>query len=184
MGAIVFLSFLTLMMTLLSLLDRAKQGDAGAIAALMNDVLQSQEVWVKATLDADCLQVMLKAPATLNQATCIAFIRRGLLRLQPEAIAQVRAYAWRVGDAFPLWIATFPLEQPLLEVQATVKSELPLQNVGAEVQSTDTPSASSHQLIQPLAAPLPVIAKQRSDLFKMGFVLVLVTMVYLMVASV
>jgi len=172
------------MTTRLSLLDRARQGDAGAIAALMNDVLKTQEVWVKATLDADCLQVMLKAPATLNQATCIAFMRRGLLRLQPEAIAQVRAYAWRVGDTFPLWIATFPLEQPLLEVQATFKSELPLQNVGAEVQSTDHPSASSHQLTQPLTAPLPVIAKKRSDLFNLGFVIVLATMICFVVAIV
>ena len=99
------------MITSLNRLERAKQGDAGAIAALMNDVLQAQEVWVKATFDRDCLQVMLKSPAILNQSTCLVFIQRGLLSLQPVGVKHVRAYGWRVGDAFPLWIATVSLEQ-------------------------------------------------------------------------
>lgn len=171
------------MITPLSLLERAKQGDAGAIAALMNDVLQPQEVWVKATLDADCLQVMLKSPAVLSQNTCITFIRRGLLHLQPEAITQVRAYAWRVGDAFPLWIATFALKQPLSDDQSISISEPSLHGMDAGAHFTDHLSVSLQQPVQALT-PLPATSKQRSELFKLGFVIVLVTMVYFAVTGV
>jgi hypothetical protein len=171
------------MTTQLSLLDRARQGDAGAIAALMNDVLTTQAVWVKATLDADCLQVMLKAPATLNQATCVAFIRRGLLHLQPEAIAQVRAYAWRVGDAFPLWIATFALEQPSMERLVSTPPAPLLQPTQLGASHTNVTS-SLHQPAQTLTLPPSTTVRQRSDFLKLSFVIVLATMIYFVVASV
>jgi hypothetical protein len=172
-------------MTTSLMLERAKQGDAGAIAALMNDVLQVQEVWVKATLESDCLQVMLKSPAVLNQLTCIAFIQRGLLRLQPADIQQVRAYAWRTGDAFPLWIATFSLEQNApLQAQATPGVAQSLQqSLSPKVPFGGSAPTSLQPPAQALAAPLPA-AKPRSELFKLGFVIVLMTMAYFVMIGV
>ena len=171
----------------LSLLERAEQGDAGAIAALMNDVLQTQEVWVKATLDRDCLQVMLKSPAVLNQATSIAFIRRGLLRLQPKAIKHVRAYAWQVGDAFPLWIATFSLEKDtLLSGQKAVgqlDGRVAEVVLAGDAQATQPSIQPATQSATQALTPSPT-ARQRPDLFKLGFVLVLMTMVYFVVIGV
>lgn len=165
-----------------SLLERAKQGDAGAIATLMNDVLQAQDVWVKAMLDRDCLQVMLKSAAVLNQVICIAFIQQGLQRLQPETIKHVRVYAWQVGDAFPLWIATFALEQnSLLQGQLQAVSDRPLTITGADLPLGDDTSVPLQQPIQTVTLPP---AKQRSELFKLGFVLVLMTMVYFVVTGV
>lgn len=180
------------MSTSLSLLDHAKQGNAEAIAALMNEVLRPQDVWVKAVLDADCLQVMLKASEELHQATSIAFIRRGLLKLQPESIVQVRAYAWRTGDAFPQWIAAFPLEF-LPESHAHPRPALPLQRDSADVTGVDsspsTLSSQDNRSTSLLAAQVPTtpsapLPKRRFELFKMGFVLVLVTMVYFVVTGV
>ncbi|MBW4691841.1 MAG: hypothetical protein KME27_08725 [Lyngbya sp. HA4199-MV5] len=174
------------MMTPLSLLERAKQGNAEAIAGLMNDVLRPQDVWVKAALDADCLQVMLKASADLNQATCIAFLRRGLLNLQPAAIAQVRAYAWRTGDAFPVWITTFSLE-PSSEGHAHSIVSLPLADLDSPVDGNASPSAAMDHPSSPAPSQTAIastIPKRRFELFKMGFVLVLVTMVYFVVAGV
>lgn len=176
------------MMTSLSLLERAKQGNAEAIAGLMNDVLRAQDVWVKAALDADCLQVMLKASAELNQATCIAFLRRGLLKLQPAAIAQVRAYAWRTGDAFPIWITTFPLE-PASEGHGHSIVSSPLQQADLGISAIDknaSPSAArDHTLASASSTAIASTPpKRRFELFKMGFVLVLVTMVYFVVAGV
>ncbi|MBW4583024.1 MAG: hypothetical protein KME42_25945 [Tildeniella nuda ZEHNDER 1965/U140] len=171
------------MITLLSLLERAKQGDAGAIATLMNDVLQAQDVWVKAMSDRDCLQVMLKSAAVLNQVICIAFVQRGLQRLQPETIKHVRVYAWQVGDAFPLWIATFALEQnSLLQDQLQAVSDRPLISTGADLPLGDSTSASLPQPIRTIT--LPPAAKRHSELFKLGFVLVLMTMVYFVVTGV
>ncbi|PSB23894.1 hypothetical protein [Stenomitos frigidus] len=170
------------MITSLSLLERAKQGDAGAIAALMNDVLQAQDVWVKATLESDCLQVMLKSPAVLHQLTCITFMQRGLLRLQPDAIKQVRAYAWRVGDAFPLWIATFSLEQDsLLQGQLKAVIDQPA-SASAVMPSGDETSAPSQPSMPTLTLPPPI--GKRSELFKLGFVIVAITMVYFVVTGV
>lgn len=185
------------MITSLSLLERAKQGNAEAIAGLMNDVLRPQDVWVKAALDADCLQVMLKSPDALNQATCIAFLRRGLLKLQPETIAQVRAYAWRTGDAFPQWIATFPLERspeshltPIVTTPPLQQSALPTSSSSkqpSEPSSTESSfsvNASEPMQPQPQALPSEPLPKRRFELFKMGFVLVLATMAYFVVMGV
>ncbi len=181
----------------LSLLQRAKQGHADAIAALMNEALQAQDVWVKATLDNDCLQVMLRSPARLNQQTCILFIRRGLLRLEPEVISQVRTYAWRVGEAFPLWIAEFPVHQVLvppsqLAVEHDQPSEPPvLPTASAHLPSAHLSSAQSPvdravtlKPKQPESLSAPTPSKQRSELFKLGFMAVLIAMVYFVVTSV
>ncbi|XHX80392.1 MAG: hypothetical protein RBJ76_10830 [Stenomitos frigidus ULC029] len=175
----------------LSLLQRAQQGDAVAIAVLMNDALQAQDVWVKAMLDSSCLQVMLKGQMPLHQANCVAFIRRGLLRLQPDAINQVIAYGWRVGDAFPLWIAAFSLEQPLLSQKplhtlangATERALEPL------LASTNTTNSGLNQAVhspQPTVSRVtpPPTVRQRSELLKLGVVIVLTTAVYLMVTGV
>ncbi|MBW4469999.1 MAG: hypothetical protein KME45_06295 [Stenomitos rutilans HA7619-LM2] len=179
------------MITSLSLLERAKQGNAEAIAGLMNNVLQSQDVWVKAALDADCLQIMLKSPDPLHQATCIAFLHRGLLKLQPQAISQVRAYAWRTGDAFPLWIATFPLE-PSPESHLNSIATFPPQKTASEAlvsnsqapESSSLSSTSKPVSTQPQSVSLELSPKRRFELFKMGFVLVLATMAYFMVMGV
>ena len=165
------------------MLERAKQGDAGAIAALMNDAVQAQEVWVKATLESDCLQLMLKSPAILNQLTCMAFIQRGLLRLQPALIQRVTAYTWRTGDAFPLWIATFSLEQNAsFQGNSMLRVDQPQTlSQSAEVPLGESAAASLHSTAQALVPPT---AKQRSQLFKLSFLIVLMTMAYFVIAGV
>ncbi|XGV95733.1 MAG: hypothetical protein ACAF41_23700 [Leptolyngbya sp. BL-A-14] len=180
------------MNTSLSLLDRAKQGNAEAIAALMNEVLRPQDVWVKAVRDADCLQVMLKASEELHQATSIAFIRRGLLKLKPESIAQVRVYAWRTGDAFPQWIATFSLESlpdsHLHPMPTVLRQRNGSNGTGADRSPSAVPSPDNPSSL-PLPSPAPTppstqLPKRRFELFKMGFVLVVATTVYFVVMGV
>lgn len=100
-------------MTQALLLQLAKQGNPNSIAALMNAALWAESIRVKARVEEDCLHVMLRSPQVLNQHAAIAFIRRGIVRLQPEAIRSVMAYAWKQGDDFPHWIAQFTLDEPL-----------------------------------------------------------------------
>jgi hypothetical protein len=100
-------------MTQALLLQLAKQGNPNSIAALMNAALWAESIRVKARVEEDCLHVMLRSPQLLNQHAAIAFIRRGIVRLQPEAIHSVMAYAWKQGDDFPHWIAQFALDEPL-----------------------------------------------------------------------
>ncbi len=164
----------------LSLLQRAKQGDASAIAALMNDALQSQDVRVKVALDHHCLQVMLSSVTALNQSTCITFIQRGLQHLQPDAIASVRAFAWQLGEAFPLWIAEFPVAQaPSLQGESEAKEH---RTLSALVRHGLDKGAGRSQK-QPTPSIVPA-SKSRSELFKLGLMVVLTTMVYFAVAGV
>lgn len=100
-------------MTQALLLQLAKQGNPNSIAALMNAALWAESIRVKARVEEDCLHLMLRSPQLLNQHATIAFIRRGILGLQPEAIRSVMAYAWKQGDDFPHWIAQFALDEPL-----------------------------------------------------------------------
>ena len=162
-----------------------------AIAVLMNDALQAQDIWVKAILDGSCLQVMLKGQMPLHQANCVTFIRRGLLHLQPKAINQVIAYGWRVGDTFPLWIAAFSLKQTLLpqkplhtlanEAEQALEHPLP----STTVPDTNTrPNQTTAQLPIVLLAKSFDTVRQRSELLKLGVVIVLTTAVYFMVTGV
>lgn len=164
-----------------------------AIAVLMNDALQAQDIWVKVMLDGSCLQVMLKGQMPLHQANCIEFIRRGLLRLQPTAINQVIAYGWRVGDTFPLWIAAFSLEQALLPQKplhtlASGATEPALEHPLAPTSVSDTNTRLNQTL--PSQQPTVPLAKssnttrQRAELLKLGVVIVLTTAVYFMVTGV
>lgn len=96
------------MMTSPILLQLAKQGNAIAIAALMNAALKTEAIQVKVRLDEPThLQVMVRSPQWLNQHATIAFIRRGMVRLGADCIQEITTYAWKTGEDFPHWIAHF-----------------------------------------------------------------------------
>jgi hypothetical protein len=146
-------------MTLPLLLELAHQGDATAIAVLMNAALKSEKIRVKVLWDEDCLLVMLRSLHPLNQHATIAFIRRGLLQLQPPMIQKVRAYAWHFGQDFPTWIAEFPVIPPVTALAA--------------------PSAHSPDL--PAAQPARP-TKFKSPRFQFGLLMMLAIVAYLSVA--
>ncbi len=144
------------MTVLQALMERAKQGDAAAIAVLMNDALISEKIRVKAILQDGCLQLMFRAPRLLNQHATIAFTRRGILRLRPASVVGVRLYAWQVDEDFPDWIAEFLLEpspQPSVETVTTpVSAPVVTQQVEPK---TPEPVAVKVDAIAPPASPLP-----------------------------
>lgn len=87
--------------------ELAKQGDPQAIAALMNVTLEPQGVSAKAFVELDCLHVFLSAARPLNAKTLVAFVQRGILRLDVTAIQQVKVYGQRLGEAESAWVETF-----------------------------------------------------------------------------
>jgi hypothetical protein len=168
MGAIVFLRGLV-MTTQATLIEIAKQGDASAIAALMNDALSDQDVWVKAVLEDDCLQVMLRSSKPLNRSITVAFLHRGFLRLQAESIRRIRAYAWQTYADFPDWIAEFTIP-PLIQ--------LVTDQPGAIVPiSTIAPANQSKLAVSP--AKLTISSK--SSVVKVGFVVIMAVVLYFVV---
>ncbi|MGC8714692.1 MAG: hypothetical protein ACP5RH_20100, partial [Leptodesmis sp.] len=64
-----------------NLLQLAQEGDANAIAALMNASLQVIGVSARAVLRDGDLHVLLESERALAPSPAIEFIRRGLMRL-------------------------------------------------------------------------------------------------------
>jgi hypothetical protein len=98
-------------MTQPNLLELAKQGDPGAIAALMNLTLEPKGVIAKTFLEDHCLHVFLSASRVLNAKTLVEFIQRGILRLEVSSIQHVQVYGQRLGTDQPDWVETFALHR-------------------------------------------------------------------------
>ena len=149
------------------LLKLARQGDPRAIAALMNDALREQEIWVKAIRDDRSLQVMLKAPRALDQSTCMDFISWGMGRLQTKAIDHIQVYAWQTYADFPDWVIDFSLEQPQ-RLTETIKV----------VVQDPSPTVKTPALAPAVRSPQPVGA------VRLGMVVVIAVVLYFAVVSV
>jgi hypothetical protein len=76
-------------MTQPNLLELAKQGNARAIATLMNRQLQAKRITAKASLKEGCLKVMLESQQVPPQEASVTFVRYGLTNLKPASIQKV-----------------------------------------------------------------------------------------------
>jgi len=83
-------------------LHLAKQGNEQAIAALLNQALQTQAIATKVSLTDGCLQIMLEAAEIPDQATCLKLVYRTLLRLKIPLVKSVQVYAGQ-HDQPPGW---------------------------------------------------------------------------------
>ncbi|GAB4187961.1 MAG: hypothetical protein Fur006_28210 [Coleofasciculaceae cyanobacterium] len=116
-----------------NLLELAKQGNAKAIATLMNRQLQPKGITAKAALKDGCLQIMLESAQVPNQEAFVAFIRKGISGLGATSIEKLKIYGRQIGEEFPSWSQ---------ELELFAKS-LPLSNSTGD-QST-TPNALKQQ---------------------------------------
>jgi len=92
-----------------NLLELAKQGDARAIAALMNRQLQPKGVTAKATLKDGCLQVVLEAAQVPNQQALVPFICKGVTGLEIESVERIKIYGRQTNQEESAWIQEFEL---------------------------------------------------------------------------
>jgi len=119
-------------MTQLNILELAKQGDAKAIAALMNRQLQPKGITAKATLKDCCLQIMLEAAQVPNQQVLVAWVRKSITSLGAESIEKVMLYGRQTGEEFPAWSQELELAgQQLPSPNSTAAKSVPL---NAEIQ--------------------------------------------------
>ncbi|MGV0106625.1 hypothetical protein NSTCB13_05452 [Nostoc sp. DSM 114160] len=92
-----------------SILALAKQGDANAIAALINNSLKEKRIVAKVAKKDDCLQIILESSQVPNQELLVSTIRKGLMSLAPESVNHIKIYA-RQSEASPvLWSERFSL---------------------------------------------------------------------------
>jgi len=128
-----------------TLLERAKQGDAGAIATLLNRSFRMQGVVVSASIQGEWLSLMLEAAQVPDQATTVRFIRRSLAQFAPTSIAAVRVFGREHGAQSPTWREEFSLEE-IAECDRASNS-----SPGNDPQAATPPNS-----LVPKSDPLPV----------------------------
>jgi hypothetical protein len=113
----------------LSLLEQAKDGDTVAIATLMNQALQPKGIAVRCDRQGTCLQLWLTGQTLPPQAATVAYVRRGMDRLQVASTAALQIYAEQADHQEPGWGVEVALGVPTAEVKplalATQPASLP-----------------------------------------------------------
>ncbi|HIK23174.1 MAG: poly-gamma-glutamate biosynthesis protein [Chloroflexi bacterium] len=93
--------------------QQARQGEAEAIAHLMNRALQAKGVRALVRRRGDCLQIMFEAARSLPPQVCVQFVCRGLRQLAPQGVLRVRLHARLLGEEWPEWTQTVDLRETL-----------------------------------------------------------------------
>jgi uncharacterized protein (DUF697 family) len=137
-----------------NLLELASQGNAQAIATLMNRQLQPKGITTKAALKEGCLQIMLESAQVPNQQALVVFIRKGITNLGAEPIKKVKVYGRQIGEEFPAWNEEFEV------VAQTVQSLVELTKHG-DVNAINT--LIEEQVNSPLPTPEVAVAVQSSS---------------------
>lgn len=91
-------------------LERAKQGDPEAIAALMRRSLEPKGINVQAESGGDVLRVVLEGSQPVNREALLAFIRKGMLQLGVKGLRSI-AVEWRQpGSLLTDWTDSISLD--------------------------------------------------------------------------
>jgi hypothetical protein len=109
-------------MTQLNILELAKQGDAKAIALLLNRQLQPKGITATAALKDGCLQVMLEAVEVPSQQVLAAYISKSIAGLGAASIEKVKVYGRQRGAKVPAWNQEFEMagqKLPVADVSET-----------------------------------------------------------------
>lgn len=120
-----------------NLLELAKQGNAKAIAALINRQLQPKGITVKAALKDDCLQVTAESAQVPNQQAFVEFIRKGLTNISPKSIKRVEVHGKRINTEFPAWSVKFEIGTDGNRTNTLEKSEEKTDSSLSETKTTE-----------------------------------------------
>jgi hypothetical protein len=101
----------------------AKQGNAKALAAMLNQSLQPKSITVKVSRKDDCLQILLESARIANQQTLVPFIRNGLIKLEVESIRLVKVYGRQTGEESPAWSQEFEILSQLKMLSSTEQTD-------------------------------------------------------------
>jgi hypothetical protein len=130
-------------MTQPNLLELAKQGNAKAIAALLNQSLQTVGITAKAAIKDDCLHLLLEASKPLNQQRTVEFVCKKINNLQLKTINSVKVYGRKIGEDIPAWQQVFELIKStnLGELEAAKQDEYNhhVETNNPELENTSTP---------------------------------------------
>lgn len=140
-----------------NLLELAQEGDANAIAALMNASLQAIGVSARAVLRDGDLHVLLESERALAPSPAIEFIRRGILRLGLAWVSSTVVYSRILGQSTPNWVQQVSLQTPDLETNPFVFDPTTVISSASPLESAETLEIASLEAAtkQHLFPPLP-----------------------------
>lgn len=122
-------------MTQPNILELAKQGDAKAIALLLNRQLQPKGITAAASLKDGCLQVMLESVEVPSQQVMSAWVSKSIAGLGAASIEKVKVYGRQTGAKVPAWTQEFEV----------AGQNLPVANV-TQQQASSSENTESNQL--------------------------------------
>jgi hypothetical protein len=122
-------------MTQPNILELAKQGDAKAIALLLNRQLKAKGITAAASLKDGCLQVMLEAMEVPSQQVMSAWVGKLIAGLGAASIEKVKVYGRQTGAKVPAWSQEFEV----------AGQNLPVANV-TEKPASSSDNTESNQL--------------------------------------
>ena len=144
-----------------SLLERAKDGDAVAIAALLSSSLKAQGIAVRAERESYCLSLWFTGNTVPPQGPTVTYARRAIDRLRPPTIGILSLYGEQTGFAQPAWHEEIALLS--LASADTEDFPLPLDASTAALPQEEVLTPSS--LSEPGSGPTPVaIARAYEEL--------------------
>ena len=103
-------------MTQPNILELAKQGDAKAIALLLNRQLQAKGITAAASLKDGCLQVMLESAEAPSQQVLAPWVSKSIAGLGAASIEKVKVYGRQTGAKVPAWTQEFEVAGQKLPV--------------------------------------------------------------------
>ncbi|GAB4358087.1 MAG: hypothetical protein Fur0042_27520 [Cyanophyceae cyanobacterium] len=108
-------------------LERAKQGDPDAIAALMQRSLEAKGISVRAESDgSETLLVTLEGPQAVNRDALVSFIQKGMMQLGISTLSTVKVEWQERGSFLTEWTAEIPLDGSA----ASTFDSVPLSDMG------------------------------------------------------
>ncbi len=159
---------------------QAKQGNAKAIATLLNQKLQSKGITAKTAIKNSCLHIMLEAAKTPPQKPLVDFIRKGLAGLTVDDWCTVKVYGQRVGEEIPDWMEEFKTKREtkqdpaILAKQGDVKAVATLINQKLQVSGVVAKVSTKNDCLQIMleAAEVPnqeqMVALLESEFQELG----------------
>jgi len=106
-----------------NLTELAKQGNAKAIATLMNQKLQPEGISAKASRKNDCLKVVLETDEVPNQQNLVAFVLAEMICLEVKSITKVKVYGLQQRTFDFAWHQEFDrgeqIESPSVSAKST-----------------------------------------------------------------
>lgn len=91
-------------------IELAKQGNAKAIATLLNGKLHPQDINAKTNVVNGWLHILLEAEELPNSISLINLVHHELVELAPESIKKVKILVKRYSDDYARWGQEFDLE--------------------------------------------------------------------------